>query len=53
MTQSLLNKLKDFFSTQPVEKVWLFGSFARGEESAESDVDLLVEFTPQTKIGLL
>lgn len=27
-----------------VEKVGLFGSFARGEQTAASDVDILVEF---------
>ena len=27
-----------------VEKIGLFGSFARGEPAADSDVDLLVEF---------
>ncbi len=27
-----------------VEKIGLFGSYVRGEESAKSDVDILVEF---------
>lgn len=30
-----------------VLEIGLFGSFARGEQTPESDVDLLVEFTPQ------
>jgi predicted nucleotidyltransferase len=29
------------FKTQPVLKAWLFGSFARGEETPRSDVDVL------------
>jgi uncharacterized protein len=29
------------------EKLWVFGSVARKEETAESDVDLLVKFAPQ------
>lgn len=53
MTQSLLNKLKDFFSTQPVEKVWLFGSYSRGEETENSDIDILVSFDKNAKISLL
>ena len=53
MTQSLLNKLKDFFSTQPVEKAWLFGSYSRGEETENSDVDILVSFDKNAKISLL
>ena len=35
-----------------VERIGLFGSFARGEEHAGSDVDLLVEFRPGAHIGL-
>lgn len=53
MTQSLLNKLKDFFSTQPVEKAWLFGSYSRGEETEDSDIDILVSFDKNAKISLL
>lgn len=33
-----------YFKNQPVTKAWLFGSFARGEETQLSDVDLLVQF---------
>lgn len=33
--------LADYFKTQPVVKAWLFGSFARGEETQTSDVDIL------------
>jgi predicted nucleotidyltransferase len=32
-----------------VEKLGLFGSFAREEQASESDVDLLVEFRGQEK----
>ena len=41
----------DYFRDKPVKKVWLFGSYARGEESEESDVDLLVELDYAQKIG--
>lgn len=53
MTQSLLNKLRDFFATQPVVKAWLFGSYARGEETDNSDVDILVSFDRDAKVSLL
>lgn len=36
--------LADYFKTQPVMKAWLFGSYARGEETPLSDVDLLVQY---------
>ena len=32
-----------------VKKIGLFGSFVRGQQSADSDVDLLVEFEPGQK----
>lgn len=38
------NLLRKFFSKQPVSQAWLFGSFARGEQTETSDVDILVEF---------
>ena len=36
--------IANYFRTQPIEKAWLFGSFARGEETPLSDVDLLVQY---------
>ena len=34
-------------------KLSLFGSILRDDFSAESDVDILVEFAPTTRIGLI
>ena len=51
-TQAMTQMIADYFKTQPVLKAWLFGSFARGEESPESDVDILVEFDHGEPIGL-
>ena len=50
-TQLMTQQIADYFKTQPVLKAWLFGSFARGEETPLSDVDLLVEY--DTSISLL
>lgn len=36
--------IANYFKTQPVLKAWLFGSYARGEETPQSDVDILVVF---------
>ncbi len=33
--------IAEYFKTQPVLKAWLFGSYARGEATPESDVDIL------------
>jgi uncharacterized protein len=32
-----------------VKRVGLFGSFVRGEQTSESDIDLLVQFEPDKK----
>ena len=45
--------IADYFKTQPVLRAWLFGSYARGEETEESDVDILVQYDRSGKIGLL
>ena len=51
-TETMTKILVEYFKTQPIVRVWLFGSFARGEETSESDVDLLVEFNHGQPIGL-
>jgi predicted nucleotidyltransferase len=48
----MIPRLVRYFETQPVKKVWLFGSYARGEECDESDVDLLVQLDYSQRIGL-
>ena len=40
--QEMIQQIADYFQNQPVLKVWLFGSFSRGEEREDSDVDLLI-----------
>ena len=44
MDALLIDNIRRYLSTQPVKRAWLFGSFSRGEETADSDVDILVEF---------
>ena len=51
-TKTMTKMIAEYFKTQPVLKAWLFGSFARGEEKPDSDVDLLVMFDHSTPIGL-
>ena len=41
-TQEMIQQIAEYFKTQPVLKVWIFGSFSRGEERENSDVDLLI-----------
>ena len=52
-SQAMTQIIADYFKTQPVLKAWLFGSFARGEETPESDVDILVQYDDTARISLL
>jgi uncharacterized protein len=36
-----------------VHQLGIFGSFVRGEQTENSDIDLLVEFDPNARFGLL
>ena len=38
----MTQQIAEYFKTQPVLKVWLFGSYARGEQTENSDVDILI-----------
>lgn len=51
-TQAMSKVIADYFKTQPVLKAWLFGSYARGEETPISDVDILVVLDHSQPIGL-
>ena len=41
-TQAIQETIAEYFKTQPVLKAWLFGSYARGEQREDSDVDILI-----------
>ncbi|MCL2652061.1 MAG: nucleotidyltransferase domain-containing protein [Candidatus Azobacteroides sp.] len=53
MKQAIINKLQGFFPAYPVEKAWIFGSYARGEETRISDLDVLVRFDKNATITLI
>lgn len=50
---SLMTKVQKYLSMIPVERAWVFGSFARGEETAESDLDILVDYQNGSGLSLL
>lgn len=51
--EKLIEKIKNYVDSQPIERVWLFGSFARDEATSyDSDIDLLVKFDNHKKIDL-
>ena len=48
----LLTSSMDIKQRYAVRNFYLFGSVSRGEEKEESDVDILVEFVPDARVGL-
>lgn len=40
----LLPFIRRYFKDKPVLKAWLFGSCSRGEDTPESDIDILVDY---------
>ena len=50
--QKLIPQIQEYLATQPVERAYLFGSCSRGEETKDSDVDLLVKLDYSKPIGM-
>ena len=48
-----LKIIVDYLKTQPVLRAWLFGSYSRNEQTPWSDVDILVQYDRNQRIGLL
>ena len=44
--------MQRFFAEQPVNRAYLFGSFSRGEETPDSDIDIMVDLDKSKPIGL-
>lgn len=49
----LYEDLRSYFATQPVTKAWVFGSFSRGEEREDSDIDIIVTLDEDAHVGLI
>ena len=52
MNQSVTAKICKYFATKPVVRAFVFGSFARGENRPDSDIDILVKFDPDAEVSL-
>ncbi|MGN1376423.1 MAG: nucleotidyltransferase family protein [Prevotella sp.] len=53
MRDNIIDKINGYLSTQPIERAWVFGSFARGEEKPDSDIDIMVVYDRSRPIGLM
>ena len=52
ISSSDMNSLQNYFSTQPVLKAYLFGSYARNNANSGSDIDVLVDLDYSKFVGL-
>jgi hypothetical protein len=50
--QKMIPQIQAYLATQPVERAYLFGSCSRGEETPDSDVDILVQLDYSKPIGM-
>ncbi|NJK84449.1 MAG: helix-turn-helix domain-containing protein [Saprospiraceae bacterium] len=51
--EKIIESIKTYFSDKPIEKAWIFGSFARNASiSKDSDIDIMVVFKKPNKISL-
>ncbi len=53
ISQTMLNQLRKYLASKPIKKAYLFGSYARGEATPESDVDILAELDETKTIGMI
>lgn len=50
----ILQSIKTYFKSKPVENVWIFGSFAlENGLKYDSDIDIMIEFKKHNRITLL
>ncbi len=47
-----LEAIRTYCKTQPIQRLYVFGSAARNELTPESDIDLLVEYEPEARVSL-
>lgn len=47
-----IEKLNKYFSSRPIKRAFLFGSYSRNEADLKSDVDILVELDHTQPIGM-
>ncbi len=51
-TAEISKVIADYFATQPVVRAWLFGSYARGEQREDSDIDIMLVLDKEAHVGL-
>ncbi len=52
MDAQLTKQISEYFATRPVLKAWVFGSYARGEQREDSDIDIMIVPDRNAHVGL-
>jgi predicted nucleotidyltransferase len=52
MNRKTIHKIKSVLAYSPVEKAWVFGSFAKNRLRKDSDIDILVRFNSNADLSL-
>lgn len=50
--EEVSGRVASVFAAHPVRRAWLFGSFARGEQTPGSDIDFQCEIEPDARFGM-
>lgn len=50
---TMMPKIQAVLSEKPVVRAWIFGSYSRGEETPQSDVDILVQYDRDSRLSLM
>lgn len=50
---TMVPKIQAILSGKPVTRAWIFGSYSRGEETPQSDIDIMVQFDDSRRMSLM
>jgi predicted nucleotidyltransferase len=51
-TVAIIQENRKILKDHHVKSIYLFGSIVRGEDKPGSDIDIMVEFQPDARVGL-
>ena len=51
-TAAIIQENRKILEDHHVKSIYLFGSIVRGEDKPGSDIDIMVEFQPDARVGL-
>ncbi|RFS13584.1 nucleotidyltransferase family protein [Emticicia sp. C21] len=52
MNKRTINIIQNYFRNKPVRKAYIFGSYARNEQTKNSDLDILVDIDSSENVSL-